>query len=290
MIRIAIPNKGRLHEPTLALFKDAGLPIFGGGHESRQLISKTTDPEITFIFARAADIPLYVAEGTADLGITGLDLVEERKASVDLLLDLKYGHSRLVLAVPETSEIRTAKELAGKRVATEFPEITKRFFEYNKIDDIEVIQVSGACEMTPHIGVAEAIVDITSSGTTMMINKLRAIDVVFDSQVFLIANKKSLATQEKIRDVETAVRSVLLAKTKRYIMMNLPAEALHDVQKILPGMNGPTVMEVQSPNANEKVYAVHAVVDSDSIFVVIRKLKLLGARDILVLPVERLIP
>jgi len=229
MIRIAIPNKGRLHEPTLMLFKDAGLPIFGGGHESRQLISKTTDPEITFIFARAADIPLYVEEGTADIGITGLDLVEERKADVECLLDLKYGSSRLILAVPETSEIQKPEELSGKRVATEFPEITKRFFEFKKIKNIEVIQVSGACEMTPHIGVAEAIVDITSSGTTMMINKLRAIETVFDSKVFMIANKKSLASQEKIRDVETALESVLLAKTKRYIMMNLPAEALHNV-------------------------------------------------------------
>ncbi|MDV0445114.1 ATP phosphoribosyltransferase [Methanimicrococcus sp. At1] len=229
MIRIAIPNKGRLHEPTMALFKDAGLPIFGGGNESRQLISKTNDPDITFIFARAADIPLYVAEGTADIGITGLDLVTERGADVECLIDLKYGSSRLVLAVPESSEIQKPEDLSGKRVATEFPEITRQFFEFNKIEDVEVIQVSGACEMTPHIGVAEAIVDITSSGTTMMINKLRAIDVVFDSKVFLIANKKSLATQEKIRDVETALESVLLAKTKRYIMMNLPAEALHDV-------------------------------------------------------------
>ena len=229
MIRIAIPNKGRLHEPTLALFKDAGLPVFGGGHESRQLISKTTDPEITFIFARAADIPLYVEEGTADIGITGLELVTERKADVECLIDLNYGSSRLVLAVPETSEIQKPEELGGKRVATEFPEVTKKYFEYKKINDVEVIQVSGACEMTPHIGVAEAIVDITSSGTTMMINKLRAIDVVFDSKVFLIANKKSLAAHEKIKDVEMALESVLLAKTKRYVMMNLPASALHDV-------------------------------------------------------------
>ena len=229
MIRIAIPNKGRLHEPTLALFKDAGLPVFGGGSESRQLISKTIDPDITFIFARAADIPLYVEEGTADIGITGLDLVTERKADVECLIDLKYGSSRLVLAVPETSDIQNPEELKGKRVATEFPEIAKQYFEYNQIDDVEVIQVSGACEMTPHIGVAEAIVDITSSGTTMMINKLRAIATVFESKVFLIANKESLKTHEKIRDVETALESVLLAKTKRYIMMNLPADMLHDV-------------------------------------------------------------
>ncbi|MDR2944616.1 MAG: ATP phosphoribosyltransferase [Methanosarcinales archaeon] len=287
MIRIAIPNKGRLHEPTLALFKDAGLPVFGGGHESRQLISKTTDPEIMFIFARAGDIPLFVEEGTADLGITGLDLVAERKADVDCLIDLKYGSSRLVLAVPETSDIQKPEQLSGKRVATEFPEVTKKYFDYLNIKDVEVIRVGGACEMTPHIGVAEAIVDITSSGTTMMINKLKAVDVVFDSKVFLIANKKSRETDEKIKDVEIALESVLLAKTKRYIMMNVPAAALKDVEKVLPGMNGPTVMEVQGP---EPMFAVHAVVDADTIFTIIRKLKILGARDLLVLPVERLIP
>lgn len=287
MIRIAIPNKGRLHEPTLALFRDSGLPIYGGGNESRQLISKTSDPDITFIFARAADIPLYVEEGTADLGITGMDLVTERKANVDCLIDLKYGSSRLVLAVPESSDIAKAEELTGMRVATEFPEITKSFFKTAGIADVEVIQVSGACEMTPHIGVADAIVDITSSGTTMLINKLKPLAQVFESKVCLIANKNSLKTQEKIKDVKTAIESVLLAKTKRYIMMNVPAASLKDVEKVIPGLNGPTVMEVQG---TEPMYAVHAVVDADSIFTIVRKLKTLGARDILVLPVERLIP
>ncbi|WNY26367.1 ATP phosphoribosyltransferase [Methanolapillus ohkumae] len=286
MIRIAIPNKGRLHEPTLEVFKDAGLPVYGGGNESRQLIAKTSDPDITFIFARAADIPLYVAEGTADLGITGLDLVVERSADVQCLTDLKYGSSRLVLAVPEASPILKVEDLAGKRVATEFPEITKRFFKDRKVD-VEVIQVSGACEMTPHIGVADAIVDITSSGTTMMINKLKAISPVFESKVYLIANKTSVKSKEKISDVITAIESVLLAKTKRYIMMNVPAPALKDVERIIPGLNGPTIMQVEGP---EPMFAVHAVVDADMIFVLIRKLKLVGARDILVLPIERLIP
>jgi ATP phosphoribosyltransferase len=288
MIRIAIPNKGRLHEPTLELFKDSGLPVYGGGGESRQLIAKTSDPDITFIFARAADIPLFVQNGIADIGITGQDLVTECDADVEYLIDLKYGSSRLVLAVPETSPVSKIEDLSGKRIATEFPQITKQFFKEKKIP-VEVIRVSGACEMTPHIGVADAIVDITSSGTTMMINKLKAIANVFESKVYMIANKDSLKTteKEKIRDIQTALESVLLAKTKRYLMMNVPAAALKDVEKIIPGLNGPTVMEVQG---SEPMFAVHSVVDADMIFSLIRKLKIVGARDILVLEIERLIP
>ena len=210
----------------------------------------------------------------------------ECNADVECLIDLKYGSSRLVLAVPESSKVSKAEDLAGKRVATEFPQITKKFFDERKIP-VEVIRVSGACEMTPHIDVADAIVDITSSGTTMMINKLKAIAVVFESKVYMIANKNSFKSKEKIQDVQTALESVLLAKTKRYLMMNVPAAALKDVEKIIPGLNGPTVMEVQGP---EPMFAVHAVVEADMIFSLIRKLKIIGARDILVLEIERLIP
>ena len=213
-------------------------------------------------------------------------MATESNADVECLIDLKYGSSRLILAVPESSPISKAKDLAGKRVATEFPQITKNFFDKQKIP-VEVIRVSGACEMTPHIGVADAIVDITSSGTTMLINKLKAVSVVYESKVYMVANKDSLKSKEKIMDVKTALESVLLAKTKRYLMMNVPAAALKDVEKIIPGLNGPTVMEVQG---TESMFAVHAVVEADMIFSLIRKLKIVGAQDILVLEIERLIP
>lgn len=289
MIRIAVPNKGRLHEPTLSLFKDSGLPIYGGGNESRKLISKTSDPEIMFIFARSADIPLFVEEGTADLGITGLDLVVEKNADVELLTKTGFGSSKLVLAVPESSDINSVDQLHSKRIATEFPEITKNFMSEMNIKDVEIIEVSGACEMTPHIGVADAIVDITSSGTTLLINKLVEIGTVFKSDVYLIANKESLKDPEKqkIHDVKMAVESVLRAKSKRYLMMNVPERFMEDVQKLLPGLSGPTIMEVKS---SEKTYAIHVVVDADDIFTLVGKLKDAGANGILVLPIERLIP
>ncbi|MCQ1534716.1 ATP phosphoribosyltransferase [Methanosarcina sp. KYL-1] len=289
MIRIAIPNKGRLHEPTISIFNDAGLHISGGA-ESRKLFAKTTDPEISILFARAADIPEYVQDGAADVGVTGLDLITERGADVETLLDLGFGKANLVLAVPEDSEFQGPQDLEGKKVATEFPVITGQYFEKLGVN-VEVIKVTGACEMTPHVGIADAIVDISSSGTTLMINRLKAIDRAFSSTVYLIANKESLKTKEKILDIKTALESVLNAKRRRYLMMNVPESSLQAVKEVLPGMSGPTVMKVESSKSSEdSILAVHAVVDADLIFTIVNKLKKVGARDILVVPIERIMP
>ncbi len=289
MIRIAIPNKGRLYEPTISIFKDAGLPISGGA-ESRKLFAKTTDPDIHILFARAADIPEYVQDGAADVGITGMDLITERGANVEALLDLKFGRANLVLAVPEDSDFEKAQDLEGKKVATEFPEITRRYFEKLGVN-VNIIKVSGACEMTPHVGIADAIVDISSSGTTLLINHLKAIDTAFSSTVYLIANKESLRTKEKILDIKTAFESVLNAKKKRYLMMNVPESSLQAVKEVLPGMSGPTVMKVESSKfSEESILAVHAVVDADLIFTIVNRLKNVGARDVLVVPIERIMP
>jgi ATP phosphoribosyltransferase len=284
MIRIAIPNKGRLHDPTVSLLKEAGLPVLEGG--TRKLFAKTTDPEITYLFARAADIPEYVQDGAADVGITGLDLINETESDVEVLLDLKFGGASLVLAVPEDSNISSSTDLQGMRVATEFPNITAKYFK-NLGVNIEVIKVSGACEMTPHVGIADAIVDISSSGTTLVTNHLKMIEKVFTSSVYLIANKKTRADNEKIGQIQTAVESVLRAKGKRYLMMNVPEAELETVKKVLPGMAGPTVMKVESDNS---ILAVHAVVDASSIFATVGELKKAGAKDILVVPIERMMP
>lgn len=290
MIRIAIPNKGRLFEPTISVFNDAGLPISGGA-ESRKLFAKTADPDIHILFARAADIPEYVQDGAADVGITGIDLITERGANVEILLDLKFGKASLVLAVPVESTFEKAQDLEGKKIATEFPVITSQYFEKLGVN-VTVIKVSGACEMTPHVGIADAIVDISSSGTTLMINHLKAIDTVFSSSVNLIANKESLKAKDKILDIKTALESVLNAKKRRYLMMNVPETSLSAVKEVLPGMSGPTVMKVEPGkySEGEAILAVHAVVDADLIFSIVNKLKKVGARDILVVPIERIMP
>ena len=170
------------------------------------------------------------------------------------------------------------------RVATEFPNITKRYFEELGVN-IEIVKVSGACEMTPHVGIADAIVDISSSGTTLLTNHLKVIEDVFSSSVRLITNRESAAEKEKIQYIKTAIESVLHAKGKRYLMMNVPADKLDAVKSVLPGLAGPTVMKVES---DDSILAVHAVVDTDVIFSTVSKLKDVGACGILVVPIERM--
>ena len=163
-MRIAIPNKGRLHDPSIDLLERAGLHLEGGA--DRKLYANTVDPDVTALFARAADIPEYVADGAAAVGITGLDQVRESGHDLVDLLDLEFGRCRLVVAAPEDGDIETVEDLAGGTVATEFPRITREFFAGRSVD-ADVVEVTGATELTPHVDMADAIVDITSTGTTL---------------------------------------------------------------------------------------------------------------------------
>ena len=283
MLKIAIPNKGRLHEPSISLFEAAGLPL--QDRTARKLFAKTNDPEITILFVRASDIPEYVQDGAADMGVTGLDLISETNSKVKVILDLEFGMANLVLAVSDNSEIKTIKDLENKRVATEFPNIAKKYFKDNGVS-VEIVRVSGACEITPHIGVADAIIDISSSGTTLITNRLRVVEKVFSSSVKLIANHDSVKNNNKIRHICMAFESVLNARNKRYLMMNIPKHALDEIKKILPSLSGPTVMEVESND----MLAIHVVIDSDKILSVVGDLKKVGASGILITPIERIIP
>ena len=280
-MRIAVPNKGRLHEPTVALLERAGLHIENGA--DRKLYADTVDPEVSILFARAADIPEYVGDGAADIGITGLDQVRESNAELADLLDLDYGRCRLVLAAPEDGDITDPEQLAGKTVATEFPNITEQYFEDQQIDT-EIIEVTGATELTPHVEMADAIVDITSTGTTLRVNRLAILDEVLSSSVRLFAREET-ASDEKVRQLVTALESVLAANDKRYLMMNVAEENLAAVRDVIPGLGGPTVMDV----AGSDDVAVHAVVDERQVFEVINDLKSEGASDILVTEIERLV-
>lgn len=284
MVRIALPSKGRVYEPILELFERAGLHIVD--HSDRSLFARTVDDDISLLFARARDIPEYVENGAADLGITGEDFIQESGASIETMLDLDIGTADLVLAVPEDSRIERLEQLAGKKIATEFPSITRKFFESNGVS-VHVVVVSGATEITPYIGVADAIVDLTSSGTTLSINHLMAIAHVLRTSQRLIASKDSLAKHpKKIAEITLALESVIEAKGKRYLMMNVPVAALDSVKKKLPGMSGPTVMKVES---SSPMCAVHAVVHEREIYKIINELKSVGARDILIVPIERIV-
>ncbi|MWV41615.1 ATP phosphoribosyltransferase [Natrialba sp. INN-245] len=282
-MRIAVPNKGRLHEPTIDLLERAGLHLENGA--DRKLYADTVDPDVSVLFARAADIPEYVADGAADLGITGLDQVHEARVDdVEELLDLEFGRCRLVLAAPEDGNIEGVADLAGKTVATEFPNVTADFFADTGVSP-DIVEVTGATELTPHVEMADAIVDITSTGTTLKMNRLAVVDEVLSSSVRLFG-RADVVDDPKVREVRTALSSVKQAEGKRYLMMNVPEERLEAVRDVIPGMGGPTVMDVA--NGGGKV-AVHAVVDERDVFETITEVKKAGASDILVTEIERLV-
>jgi ATP phosphoribosyltransferase len=281
-MRIAVPNKGRLHEPALELLERAGLHVQDGA--DRKLYADTVDPDVSVLFARAADIPEYVSDGAAALGITGLDQARESGADLVDLLDLGFGSCRLVLASPEDGGVASPEELSGGTVATEFPTITRDYFEGIGVNP-DIVEVSGATELTPHVDIADAIVDITSTGTTLRMNRLSIVDEVLESSVRLFADP-AVADDPKITQIRTAFRSVLDAEGKRYVMMNVPEDALDEVKERIPGMGGPTVMDV----AGENGLAVHVVVDEREVFEVIPELQSAGASDILVTEIERLVP
>ena len=280
-MRIAVPNKGRLHDPSIDLLERAGLHLEGGA--DRKLYADTVDPDVTALFARAADIPEYVADGAAAVGITGLDQVRESGHDLTELLDLEFGRCRLVVAAPEDGAIASVTDLDGGTVATEFPRITRDFFAERGVD-ADVVEVTGATELTPHVDMADAIVDITSTGTTLRVNRLTELEEVLASSVRLFAHPDAV-DDEKIQQLVTAFESVLAAEDRRYLMLNVPEERLDDVRDVLPGMGGPTVMDV----AGTDDVAVHAVVEERAVFGVINDLKAIGASDVLVTEIERLV-
>lgn len=284
---IALPNKGRLSEPALRLFAQAGLPARMRGDRALQA---SLGPDYRAIFVRAADVPEYVADGAADVGVTGADLVAERDRDIVELLDLQYGRCRLVVASREESSVRAVGDLPdGTRVATSFPQLTQRFFR-NVGVRVELAPVSGAVEIAPHLGVADVIVDLTATGSTLRINGLREIGTVMESTARLVAASESVSDADRGAEVAhlvTALESVIRAEAKRYLMANVPRARLDDVRAVLPGLSGPTIVDVLDQG---DWAAAHAVVDADDVYRTITRLKELGAEGILVTRIERLMP
>lgn len=286
-MRVALPSKGRLSERALQLFEQAGLrPAFAA---ERALVASLGEG-FEAIFVRAQDVPEYVADGAAEVGVTGADCVAESAREVEELLDLEFGRCRLIVATRDESDVRSASELpAGTRVATSFPRCAARYFEKLGIP-ITIAPVSGATEIAPHLGVADAIVDLTSTGSTLRVNGLREIGTVLDSSARLIANADALANPAQstvIRELATAVESVIRAEQKRYLMANVPRAKLAQVREVIPGLSGPTIVEVLDSGG---WVAAHAVVDAKLVYQTIAKLKALGAEGILVTRIERLMP
>jgi ATP phosphoribosyltransferase len=285
MVKIAVP-KGHLEEASVKLLQDAGIGVLG--RYGRQLFARTKDPEIELVFVRAEDIPDFVARGSTDLGITGYDLMCESRADVVELLDLRYGSARMVVAASDKSGIRSVNDVKqGARVATEFPNIAKRYFSEKGIE-IELVDITGAAEISPLIGLADVIVDVTSTGTTLRAHGLNIVDTIVESTARLIANRWSLQEKRvKIDDILTALSSVVKARGKKLVLMNVPEDRLEEIKRVMPGMAGPTVSRVE---AKEPMLAVQAVVDEAEVYKVVKLAKQAGAKDILVMPIERVLP
>jgi len=285
MLRIALPNKGRLADEARELFTDAGLEIRAAGPRA---LTASLGGEFQALFVRAQDIPEFVADGAADAGVTGFDLVRESGRALDELADLQFGRCRLAVAARDECGIAALDDIAaGARVATVFPRITEAFFRARG-QTVEVVPVSGAAEIAPHIGIADVIVDLVSTGSTLRVNGLREIATVLESSTRLVAAPAARADAARTRALDelvAALGSVIAARGKRYVMANVPRARLDAVKRVIPGLNGPTVIDIMNGGA---FVAVHAVVAAATIYRTIADLKSLGAEGILVTRIERL--
>ena len=285
-IKIAIPSKGRISEPSINILEKAGLGLID--KNNRKLISKTFNEDIEVMFARASDIPEFVNDGVEDMGVTGVDLINENEADVCELLDLRFGQTKLVLAAPEESNINSVDDITeDMKVATEFPVLTRKYLDEKGLNNIKIVKLSGSTEAAPFIGIADLITDLTSTGTTLKMNHLQIIDKILDSTIKLIANKDSLENKkELIEAVSTSIKGVLDADRKKLIMMNVKTADLEKVKDVMPSMGGLTISEVLS---DEETVAVQAVIDEKEVFELVNCLRNAGAKDILVVPIERII-
>ncbi|MEO8450006.1 MAG: ATP phosphoribosyltransferase [Gemmatimonadota bacterium] len=285
MIKIALPNKGRLAEDTRQLLDDAGLGV--RAQNDRALIATLGD-EYQAIFVRSQDIPEFVADGAADAGVTGWDLVSESDRMLVERLDLGFGKCRVVVAAREDSGIDALADIGpGLRVATVFPRIAARFFQQLG-QPVELVPISGACEIAPHLGIADVIVDIVSTGSTLKVNGLKEVATILHSSGRLFTNPRaSSEVQAGLDQLANRLESVVRARGQRYVMANVPRDALVRIQTVVPGIDGPTVIDILNDG---KHVAVHAVVAAHAVDRTIADLKALGASGILVTRIERLMP
>jgi ATP phosphoribosyltransferase len=278
-IRIAVPTKGRLQEPSVQLLRQAGLRFERG---ERSLSVPVRDTPFELLFVRTEDVPELVADGVAALGITGLDLVEESDLPVAITAHLGFGRCRLIAAVLEGAEADRIADLAGFRIATSHPAIVRRFFE-DKGLDITTVPLRGSVEVAPRLDVAEAVVDLVSTGSTMRFNGLRPIATLLESEAVLVASDPD--ANGDVSMLTTMIRSVVTARRRRYVMMNAPSDAVATISEIIPGIASPTVIPLSQPG----LVAIHSVVETGDVWRVLPRLEEAGASGILVLPIEQMI-
>lgn len=282
MLRIAVQSKGRLYEDTMQLLSEAGIKV---GSSKRTLLVQASNFPVEILYLRDDDIPQSVATGVADLGIVGENEFVERGEDAQVIRRLGFSKCRLSLAIPKTVEYPGVKWFEGKKIATSYPGILRNFMERNGVQT-EIHEITGSVEIAPGIGLADGIFDIVSSGSTLVSNNLREVEVVMKSEALLIGNKEMGGEKLTILDeLLFRIEAVKAAEDKKYVLMNVPTEKVADVVSVLPGAKSPTVM----PLAQEGWSSVHTVIDEKCFWEIISRLKELGAQGILVIPVEKMI-
>lgn len=284
MLRIAVQSKGRLYDETMELLGEAGIKLTA---VKRTLLVPSRNFPVELLFLRDDDIPESVARGTADIGIVGLNEVLEKKQNVEIIKNLGFSKCRLALAIPKKNQYDGVEWFNGKKIATSYPHILEDFLKKNNISaDIHVI--SGSVEIAPGIGLADAIFDIVSSGSTLVSNNLVEVENVLSSEAVLIGNPKKLeeSKQQILEELLFRIEAVKAAENKKYVLMNVPREKLDEVVAILPGIKSPTIL----PLADENWCSVYTVIQEKHFWEIIGKLKAAGAEGLLVLNIEKMVP
>ena len=281
VLKIAIQKSGRLNEKSLELLKECGIKINNGG----KLMSSSSNFPLEVFYLRDDDIPQYVAEGVADIGILGENEVLEKDQDVEIINRLDFSKCRLSLAIRREENYSDLTWFSGKKIATSYPTILKNYLEENSID-AEVETISGSVEIAPGIGLADGILDIVSTGSTLLANGLKEVEVVMKSEAVLINNPKlSLAKKNLLGKLLFRIQAAKGAKQNKYILLNAPNENLDEIINLLPGMRSPTVL----PLAEKGWSSLHSVIGEDDFWEVIDQLKDKGAEGILVCPIEKMI-
>jgi len=282
MLRIAVQSKGRLFEDTMALLAEADIKL---PTSKRTLLTQSSNFPVEVLFLRDDDIPQCVASGVADLGIVGENEFAERNEDAEVVYRLGFSKCRLSLAIHKEIDYPGLEWFNGRKIATSYPSILKRFLKEKGIQaDIHVI--TGSVEIAPGIGLADAIFDIVSSGSTLISNNLKEVEVIMKSEALLIGNKNMTAEKKEVlQELLFRLNAVKAAEDKKYVLMNVPTDKIKDIIEVLPGIKSPTIM----PLATEGWSSIHTVLDQKCFWEIIGKLKAIGAQGILVLPIEKMI-
>lgn len=282
MLKLAIQKSGRLHEDSMKLLKECGIAISNGANK---LKTEATNFPLQVFFLRDDDIPQYVEDGVADIGIVGENVVYEKNKGVKVVEQLGFGGCRLSIAVVRGEQYNNIQSLEGRRIATSYPHLTRQFLKRNKVN-AEIHEISGSVEIAPGIGLSDAICDLVSSGSTLLTNGLKEVETILQSQAVLIRHSDFNPVQQQVLDkLLFRIHAVRKAKNNKYILLNAPNNKLEEIIGLLPGMKSPTVL----PLAEEGWSSVHSVLSEDEFWDKIERLKDAGAQGILVVPIEKMV-